>query len=47
MKKENFFIISEYDKFNKQTTTRTLPMNKYRSQSCIVWDFQTLEGKKE
>jgi protein TonB len=46
MKKENFFIISEYDKFNKQTTTRTLPMNKYRSQSCIVWDFQTLEGKR-
>jgi hypothetical protein len=46
MKKENFFIISEYDKFNKQTTTRTLPMNKYRSQSCIVWDFQTSEDKR-
>jgi periplasmic protein TonB len=46
MKKEKNYIISEYDKFNKQTTTRTLPLNKYRSQSCIVWHYQTSEDKR-
>lgn len=33
------FISVDFDKFNNKTTTRTLPLNKYRTQSCIVWDM--------
>lgn len=40
------FINVEFDKFNNKTTTRTLPLNKYRSQTCILWTMDMGENQQ-
>ena len=44
---EKKFISVEFDKFNNKTTTRTLPLNKYRSQTCLLWKMKTGENKQD
>lgn len=40
------FITTTFDKFNNKTTTQTLPLNKHRSSSCMLWDMDAGEGNR-
>ena len=40
------YIVEVFDKFEQKTTTCTLPLNKYRSQSVILWSMETNENHR-
>ena len=40
------YIVEVFDKFDQKTITRTLPLNKYRDQTLILWSLETNENHR-
>lgn len=40
------YLVEVFDKFEQKTTTRTLPLNKYRDQTLILWSLETNENHR-